>query len=170
MKKILLILYLISAVMYILILKELTFTLKVFYPHAFILLVLLYFVFGYCIHVENKDWQFIVYLLSLLTVLFYRISECGFNFDFYLWDWLPYLFSNKTIMVNVVGNILILIPFGIYVRKIILGLCFIILVEVVQVLFGLGMFDIVDIFLNTIGFMIGSLGVLLWQRKKNRKT
>jgi glycopeptide antibiotics resistance protein len=170
MKKLLLLLYLISAIMYYMLLHELTFNLKVFYPHAFILLLLLYLLYGYCIYVDNTEWQFIVYLLSLLTVLFYRISDSGFNFDFYLFDWLPYVFLNKTIMVNVIGNILIFIPFGAYVKNIFKGLAFIIIVELMQVGFKLGMFDVVDIFLNILGYIIGSLGVILWRKTKKAKT
>lgn len=163
---VLLLLYLISAILYVLLLSELTFTLEVFYPHAFILLVLLYLVYGYTLYVDNVKWQFIVYLLSLLTILFYRISDSGFNFKFYLFDWLPYIFRNKTIMVNIVGNILIFIPMGLYVKNIFKGFIFIIIVELLQVWLKIGMFDVVDIFLNMFGFIIGSIEVSLWKRKR----
>jgi len=169
MKKLLFILYAISAVLYFIILKELIFSLEVFYPHAFILLALLYLVYGYCIYVDNVKWQFIVYLLSLLTLLFYRKSPSGFSFEFYLFDWLPLLFKNKVIMVNIIGNILIFIPFGMYAKNIFKGLAFIIAAELLQVFFRRGMFDVVDIFLNMLGFIIGSLGVKLWQKITKRK-
>src|SRR5690606_26962571 len=100
--------------------------------------------------IDNTRFQFITYFLSLLIILFYRKSEVGFNFDFYLVKWLPYTFKNKIVFLNIIGNILIFIPFGIYARNILIGLFFIVLVEYLQVYFHRGMFDVVDIFLNFI--------------------
>jgi glycopeptide antibiotics resistance protein len=72
-------------------------------------------------------------------------------------------------MVNIVGNVLIFIPFGMYAKNIFKGLGFIIVAEFLQVFFRRGMFDVVDIFLNMLGFIIGSLGVFLWMKITKRK-
>ncbi|HEY8445415.1 MAG TPA: VanZ family protein [Bacilli bacterium] len=171
MKKIILLLYLISAIFYYLLLKEVIYKFDLFYDYVFILLIILYLLYGYSLIIDNVRLQFITYFISLLIVLFYRKSEVGFNFDFYLLDWLPYLFKNKIVFLNVIGNILIFIPFGLYTKKIYIGLLFIILMEFLQVTFHRGMFDIVDIFLNLLGFTIGSIEVTLWQKMiKIKKT
>lgn len=78
-----------------------------------------------------------------------------------------------------IGNIIVYIPIGYFVRKIIddkfnnyklfLGfVIYITIIEVVQFYFALGNFDIVDILLNTIGFCIG-IGVKLIVSKKRKK-
>ena len=69
---------------------------------------------------------------------------------------------------NVVGNIAIFIPFGIYLplfkkdKRVITNLLFIFIVslfvEIIQWLFGIGTSDIDDIILNCLGGLIGILG------------
>jgi len=171
MKNLSFILYLISAILYFLILKEVVFTYNFFPNSTFFILASLYLIFGYTLIVNNIRWQFITYLLSLLVILFYRRSEVGFNFEFYLLDWLPYITKNKIVMFNIIGNILIFIPMGMYTKNIFIGLLFIISVELLQVFLERGMFDIVDIVLNFIGFAIGSLEVTIWRKMiKKEKT
>jgi glycopeptide antibiotics resistance protein len=145
--------------------EEIIFTLDVFYHAAFNILLILYVIFGYCLLIGNIKWQFYTYCLGLITLLFYRKSAVGYNFDFYLWDWLDYIFINKIIMINIIGNIIIFIPLGMYNKNIIRGLFIIVLLEILQVVFKRGLFDIVDIFLNTIGYIIGSIEVTLWKKK-----
>lgn len=166
MKRRIFIFYIISAIFYFLLIKEIIYTLDVFYKPTFVILLLLYVVYGYGLYTGKVKWQFYTYILGLITLLFYRRSASGFNFDFYLWDWLNYIGSNKIVLLNVVGNIIIFIPLGIYLKDIIIGLLLIILLEFLQVTFQRGMFDIVDIFLNTIGYLIGSVKVALWKKTK----
>lgn len=169
MKKKILIPYIIGAFFYYALIKKIIYTLDVFYQPAFYILMLLYIVFGYSLYVGNKRWQFLIYILSLIILLFYRKSAVGFNYQFYLWDWLKHIKTNNIVLINVIGNIIIFIPLGIYLKDIILGFILIILLEYLQVFFQRGMFDVVDIFLNTLGYFIGSLEVALWKRIRKMK-
>lgn len=75
----------------------------------------------------------------------------------YLKDYVTF----KSMFSNIIGNILIYIPFGYLLSSIIkkkfIFLCFIfiLLIETFQFLTMLGFFDIDDIFLNLIGCIIG---------------
>lgn len=86
---------------------------------------------------------------------------------------------------NVVGNVVIFIPFGIYFplfkndKRVMNNLLFIflvsLLVEIIQGLFGIGASDIDDVILNCLGGWIGILGyklsiLLLRDEKKVRTT
>ncbi|WP_313583817.1 VanZ family protein [Lacrimispora sp.] len=86
---------------------------------------------------------------------------------------------------NVVGNVAIFVPFGIYLplfkndKRVMTNLLFIflvsLLVEIIQGLFGIGASDIDDVILNCLGGWIGILGykfsiLLLREEKKVRTT
>ncbi len=86
---------------------------------------------------------------------------------------------------NVVGNVAIFVPFGIYLplfkndKRVMANLLFIflvsLLVEIIQGLFGIGASDIDDVILNCLGGWIGILGykfsiLLLREEKKVRTT
>ncbi|MFV0241187.1 MAG: VanZ family protein [Lacrimispora sphenoides] len=86
---------------------------------------------------------------------------------------------------NVVGNVAIFVPFGIYLplfkndKRVMTNLLFIflvsLLVEIVQGLFGIGASDIDDVILNCLGGWIGILGykfsiLLVRDEKKVRTT
>ena len=71
--------------------------------------------------------------------------------------------SKGTIMVNLLGNLIFFMPMGIFlpvvIRKTRLNPCltmllFLILIELMQLLTGRGTFDVDDIFLNFVGFLI----------------
>ncbi len=74
---------------------------------------------------------------------------------------------NEIFLINIIGNILIFLPFGwlglavkIFNRFIPLTLffiCCISFIELMQFVTGLGVADIDDVFLNTIGMLIGFL-------------
>lgn len=76
-------------------------------------------------------------------------------------------FSIKVALMNIIGNIVIFIPMGIYfqmlkknksVFKSVVIICFISLsVEIIQYIFGIGGSDIDDVILNTIGGLLGIL-------------
>ncbi len=73
---------------------------------------------------------------------------------------------------NVVGNIAIFVPFGVYLplfkndKKVTTNLLFIIIVsifvEIIQGLFGIGASDIDDVILNSFGGLLGILGYKLF--------
>lgn len=70
-------------------------------------------------------------------------------------------------MINVYGNILLFVPLGIYlplykkrknfIKNLLYGLIIATGVEVVQFVFALGVMDIDDVILNTLGFIVGLL-------------
>lgn len=90
--------------------------------------------------------------------------------------------------INIFGNVLCFIPFGMFVPMIaknkvfknpiivaILAFLFSLSVEVSQLLLRVGAFDVDDLFLNTVGGLIGyiiygilSIGFILYGRNRNR--
>lgn len=164
----LIIMYILFAPFYYFGIKEIVTSLDVFYPNIVFVLMLLYCLFVFTLYVNKEKWQFIVYLLGLLCILFYRKSKVGYNFTFYLLDWVNYIFKNKTIAMNIIGNILIFVPLGYYLRNVGLSVTSVVCLELLQVLFKRGMFDVVDIFLNIIGVLIGV--VIIWMKKRRNTT
>lgn len=78
-----------------------------------------------------------------------------------------HFYSKWTALMNIGGNIVLFIPLGIYMqifnpgRKIFNGVMMVfgisLLVEIVQYVFGLGITDIDDLILNTLGGLMGIL-------------
>jgi glycopeptide antibiotics resistance protein len=79
------------------------------------------------------------------------------------------------VFINLAGNVLCFIPFGFYLpilnKKLksfilitILTFCFSLLIEVIQLIFKVGCFDVDDMFLNTIGGIIGYLTFLIYRK------
>lgn len=75
----------------------------------------------------------------------------------------------RSLIINIVGNILAFAPFGFFMpivspqdnkawRVVVTGCCFSLLIEMLQLVFKIGIFDIDDILLNTIGVAIGYIG------------
>lgn len=124
----------------------------------------------------NQKIAFVGYLISLLTILFYRekIND-NYTDSEYINLWIKNLFSNKIIFINVFGNIILYIPFIHYLNlfskniifSIIMVFNFILIGEYVQYLLKIGVFDLVDIVINTLGVLIYVLiyGVLIWMKK-----
>lgn len=128
---------------------------------------------------NNKyDYLLVIcYLLLLLIILFHRKvnDEKLIKLDFnYLKKWLKIIFQNKTVFLNIFGNIFLFIPLGIIINyqnnflliKILFLLLSVILLELIQFLLNLGVFDILDIILNFFG---GIIGILLTYQKKELK-
>lgn len=107
----------------------------------------------------------LLYLLFLFLVLFNRekTHQSFFSDGTYIKKWMSLLFKNKTVFINVIGNIMIFIPMGIlfkiYGQKIVVSvvtmIVIIILIESMQYFTKRGVFDILDILLNLIGTTIG---------------
>lgn len=155
------------------------------YPKIFVLklviilsICFIIFAIGFLI---NHHLAFIGYLLALITVLFFRteIDKNYSNIDYFN-SWINNLFSNKTIFINVFGNLVLYIPFIYYLNlfgnknskkyvfiNIVIVFGFIIIGEYVQYLLKVGVFDLVDIIINTLGVLIYVLiyEVILWMRK-----
>ena len=164
------ILYLLFGIIYIDIIDSIFKTINVYYNSVFYLLIVFYIFLGINLYLNNKKIYIIIYYLYLIVFLFFRDTTSGINFDFYLFDWLEKIFKNKTIFLNIIGNILIFIPLGIIHKKnIIYPFIFVIIIELLQVILKKGIFDIVDIVLNYIGVSIGLIGVTLWMTIKKKK-
>lgn len=140
---------------------------------------------------------FICYLAILIYFLFfsegYNRQDIGVGYRYNLKPlneikrYIYVGFTDKRFLVNVLGNIVAFIPFGLalplishhkqkFVSVLLLGIEFIIMVETVQLMSKVGVFDVDDIILNTAGvilgywiFMIGKGCVLLSRRIKTVK-
>lgn len=136
------------------------------YLYIFIALLVFYYFFKTIINCSYLNYLIISYSIFLIMVLFFRIpSHTNIEEQFYLIKWVKLLLTNKTVFINIVGNILIFIPYGYILRLtikkkyvILISIIPIILLELIQYITRLGIFDIIDIFLNYIGTLIGILG------------
>lgn len=88
----------------------------------------------------------------------------------------------ESFVVNIIGNVLAFAPFGfvlpiISVRNrkllniILLSLEFSLTIEIIQLVFKVGIFDVDDLLMNTLGGMLGGIGFLICYNtiKKMRK-
>lgn len=98
---------------------------------------------------------------------------------------LPYLLGHKGLIIagiNLIGNIALLIPIGFLVpcinqklnwkNSLFIAIISGLTIEMMQVVLGVGIFDIDDILLNALGVMIGYWAFLIfakWVRSKNYK-
>ncbi|MEM6262552.1 MAG: VanZ family protein [Bacteroidota bacterium] len=129
--------------------------------------VVLYFLFlyqgGYFSHVNRleDDVQHFINLIPFKTITFY-ISHA--------WEAKGRHNTDRELLLNIFGNILLFFPFGVLVplvfRKLqkarhllALALGFSFLLEFAQILFNVGNFDIDDIILNTLGALLGVKGL-----------
>lgn len=98
---------------------------------------------------------------------------------------LPYLLGHKGLIIagiNLIGNIALLVPIGFLVpfinstitwkNSLLIAIISGLIIEMMQVVLGVGIFDIDDILLNALGVMIGYWAFLIldkWLRLKNYK-
>ena len=114
----------------------------------------------------NKEFAlvlFIIYLLILFFIVTYPVNEYGYNNYNLFRELLRYKIGSNGFINNVIGNILLFIPFGMFLRYYfklkIISLIFITIlyslsIEVIQILIN-RVFDIDDIILNLTGSIIG---------------
>lgn len=111
----------------------------------------------------NKLLKYL-YFIILIFILFFRNKSLRKpNFEIYIIEWIPYIFKNKIIFINVIGNIFLFIPLGYYIG-LLNGIIFSVIIELLQFYLSRGVFDIVDIILNSIGVTVGC--IVLWMIKK----
>lgn len=121
--------------------------------------------------------EIISYCMAIVATLLLRNrNENYIQSDFYLDSWFKILFTNKTVFVNVIGNILIYIPLYILIRNesnskllIIYFLIGIVFIEFMQYILKVGVFDIADIVLNFLGVSIVHLFLEVKEWQKNRR-
>lgn len=79
----------------------------------------------------------------------------------------------ESFVVNIIGNVLAFAPFGFLLPLLnkkyrrffcvsLLSLLFSLTVEVIQMYLKVGIFDVDDIFMNTLGGMVGYLSFVIW--------
>ena len=107
----------------------------------------------------------------LIAILFVRPSyqQPQFIDSPYIWEWGKQIFSHPIIFVNIIGNIILFVPLGIIAKRILAtrlkylyGFVLLVILEALQYISKRGIFDITDIVLNYIGFL---LGMVLFTRK-----
>lgn len=106
-----------------------------------------------------------IYILFLYLCLFDRDINKNrvYSDGTYIKKWIKILFTNKIVFRNIIGNIIIFIPMGIFIKNIkikkiyqfMLIISIIISIETLQYITQIGVFDIMDILLNAIGALIG---------------
>lgn len=106
---------------------------------------------------------FIVYLLILFNVVTYPVNEYGKNNLNLFQELFRYKIGSNLFIQNIVGNILLFIPFGMFLNSyfkvkkwhlIIITILYSFSIELTQILIG-RVFDIDDIILNLLGSLIG---------------
>jgi glycopeptide antibiotics resistance protein len=122
---------------------------------------------------------FILYLFFLFYFLFFSEKMGRLTGEQYRYNLVPFreirrfikyreIVGWKAFFVNIIGNIIAFVPFGMLVPRLsgrmkhwylvtLLGLEFSFAVEVVQLVLKLGCFDVDDLILNTAGGLIGYL-------------
>ena len=107
----------------------------------------------------------IIYILFLVSITFFKARTNIMSFTFNPLDSIYSLrYGTISSVINIVGNLLMYIPIGTYFRYksihktsnlIISFIIYILLIELIQGLSKTGTFDVNDIILNTLGFIIG---------------
>ncbi|MGL4382513.1 MAG: VanZ family protein [Bacilli bacterium] len=112
---------------------------------------------------------FLSYFSSLLYLLFFKNSE---TIDSSTLDFIPLFFSHPSFaqLTLLIGNVIMFIPIGYLSKdyKLYQSIIFIIilsfLIEAFQFIFKVGVFDLSDILLYTIGFLIGYFYALIFKK------
>lgn len=135
-----------------------TTTLDLFYPYTNLLLSSLFIIFIFSVYFKYNRFALISYVLFTLVFLFYRRKvEVNINSEFYLIKWLKIIFDNKIVMINIIGNLLLFMPYTLLIKSKYYFLLILIIIfglELIQYLTKRGVLDIVDIILNIFGSML----------------
>lgn len=163
------IVYIIFGLLFFIVLKQIFDAIDAYYDFVYYFIIMLYLFLGISLYIKQYKLSIITYYLTLFAFLFLRKTEPGINLNFYLFEWLKKVFTNKTIFLNIVGNIILFIPLGIINKNILKSIIIILLIETLQLTLKKGIFDVVDIILNTVGVLLGFLGEKLWMIIKKKK-
>ena len=142
-----------------------------------ITLIYLFLIYNFYLFIKtkkdiNKIFAFISYLILLIIVLFYReqLPEAKYNL-------IP--FRNNELNINnlnfllTIFNLLAFFPISIMFKKIKVQYMIIIflIVEIIQYYFRVGRFDITDIILYLLGFLLGKLIIKIKEKyERNHRT
>ncbi|WP_185806867.1 VanZ family protein [Bacillus salinus] len=130
---------------------------------------------------------FVLYALCLVYLMF--LSDVRTAGGYYSYNIVPFAtiknyfinfryFNIDTWIINIVGNVIVFVPFGLFLplmnkrlRKpilfIVVFIAIITSLEMLQFIFAVGSFDVDDILLNTIGAVIG---LFITYRNKGTKS
>ncbi|SHJ21981.1 VanZ like family protein [Parasporobacterium paucivorans DSM 15970] len=135
---------------------------------------------------------FVLYLFVAIYFLFFSeamgrtVASQGYRYNLVLFKEINRFLSNVgtlglyAVVLNIAGNILVFIPFGLLVPVISIqkrGFLFVafmafgfsLLVEAVQLILKIGCFDVDDLLMNTIGGCIGYLIFLVYRKISYRR-
>lgn len=109
----------------------------------------------------KKDIYFLLYIIILFKIVTFKSIKYSNNFIPFN-EILRYPIYHQLFYKNVIGNIILFIPFGFYLafylnktwKVLILSMFFSLFIEINQILIG-RVFDIDDIILNTSGALLG---------------
>ena len=118
-----------------------------------------------------------IYLLSLFYIVTFQDDNYGLSNFVPFKEIFRYNFTSKLFVKNILGNILLFMPFGLFIsayldnRKIfpslILTLISSVSIEIVQYLIG-RVFDVDDIILNLVGGLIGSIIFVILDKLRDK--
>jgi len=127
----------------------------------------------FILYKEFSYLLFVIYLLSLFYIVTFQDDNYGASNIIPFKEIFRYEIGSRLFIKNIIGNILLYMPFGLFVtayineRKVwpsfILTLISSISVEVTQLIIG-RVFDIDDIILNIVGGMLGAV-IFIWLDK-----
>lgn len=144
--------------------------------------ILFLFLYYWLLHIYTTKYLVIFILLYgifLMINLFIKVSiESSISTKFYLKEWIKLLFINRIVFINVIGNIILFMPLGYLLKSFfknnilvfIIGIVITLILELIQFITKLGVFDLIDIFLNALGIIIGLIlkRIELWMTINNQ--
>lgn len=127
------------------------------------------------IYKRKYNISILCYIGMLFVFLLFREKvDKAYNFDFYLIKWLKMISTNRIVFINIIGNLLLFLPLTILILvreksnlfALISTFVLVVFLETIQFITKTGVFDVVDILLNTMGILLGMLFYkLLFHRK-----
>lgn len=131
----------------------------------------------FVLYKELSYLLFVIYLLSLFYIVTFQDDNYGLSNFVPFKEIFRYKFTSKLFVKNILGNILLFMPFGLFIsayldnRKIfpslILTLISSVSIEIVQYLIG-RVFDVDDIILNLVGGLIGSIIFIILDKLRDK--
>lgn len=144
---------------------------NIFIQTIFITLIslVIYILFNFLINNEKISIHannfIVIYILFLIAITFFKARTNNMSFIFNPFDSIYNLkYEILSPLINIVGNLLMYIPIGIYIKfkfnknittMTVIFIIYILLVELTQGITKTGIFDANDIIMNTLGFIIG---------------
>ncbi len=138
---------------------------------------------------KNVIWKllFLFYIAILLYVLLFAERNThglnGYNIRLFaeIKRYIVYreILGMQLVLQNLLGNVIGFLPFGFFLPQLnrrfdklfkitLTGFFFSLMIEGIQLVSGVGCFDVDDIFLNTLGGFIGAAGFIIFNRIRKK--